>query len=161
MTLKSLLGSAAIAALAVTFSAPGVMAGDTNKSPSATQSSDQSTQSQGAYGNTQTSTQTGAQTQMGTESSTQASSSVALSTVTNPETTLANATLQDSQGASLGTVKNVKVGSNGHAREVNFDVGGKVVAIKANKLKFQQTNKILITTMTKQEVDKLPQAKGI
>lgn len=159
MTLKSLLGSAAIAALAITFSAPGVMAGDTNK-PAATQSSDQSTQSQGTFG-TQTSTQTGAQTQMGAESSTQTSSSVALNTVTNPETTLANATLQDSQGASLGTVKNVKVGSNGQASEVNFDVGGKVVAIKANKLKFQQSNKILVTTMTKAQINALPQAKGI
>jgi hypothetical protein len=38
--------------------------------------------------------------------------------------------------------------------------GSKVVAIKANKLKFQQDKNILVTTMTKDQIKALPQAKG-
>jgi hypothetical protein len=168
MTLKTLLGSVAIVALtgfAITANAAGVAAADKSSTPAATQSSsdmnnqpssDQKTMNQG----TQTQSTTGA------SASSASSASLSLTEVQNPQDTLAKASVQDNQGNAIGPVHDVTLGSNGKPTAVNVDVGtflgtgSKVVAIKANKLKFQQDRNILVTTMTKDQIKALPQAKG-
>lgn len=158
MTLKSLLGGAAVVALAMAFSAPAALAADPNKStatPSTTSSTPSSDTSQM---NNQT-PQGSATGQASTTAKTQ--NGISLGSVDNPQQTLANAQLQDKSGMTIGTVKQVNLGSNGKVKDVFIDVNGKTVALQAAKLKFDKSNNILFTSMTQAEINALPQAKGI
>lgn len=167
MTLKTLLGGAAIVALAafaITANASGVAAADRSSTqaaaPSSSDTNSQTTSSQDPMSKSAQSQTTGV------NASTTSSASVALRDVQNPKETLASASVQDDQGNSIGPVHEVVLGSNGKPTAVKVDVGGflgigsKVVAIRANKLKFQQDRNILVTTMTKNQIKALPQAKG-
>lgn len=180
MTLKSLLGSAAVIALtsfAFAANAAGSAASDASTAPAGVQSTagestpGQSTTNQGTAGTSDQGTASpsdqGTTGQSTMSKGSNSSAEVSLSQVSNPQETLAKASVQDSQGNSIGPVQTVVVGSNGKPTAVKVDVGSflgtasKVVAIKASKLKFQQDNNILVTTMTKDQIKSLPQAKGI
>lgn len=159
MTFKSLLGSAAAIALATFAVASVASAGDPAGSQTRTPAAS-TTPSQSSGQNTQGSMDTKASSTSSTEAG------IALIDVNDPQNTLAKASVQDSQGNSIGAVQNVVIGSNGKPTEVNVEVGSflgegnKVVAFKAAKLKFQQDRNILVTTMTKDQIKALPKAKG-
>ncbi|MGQ0741010.1 MAG: hypothetical protein ACT4OG_01760 [Alphaproteobacteria bacterium] len=191
MTLKSLLGGAAIAALAFAASAPvaaadiksttqtetstqtgaatgattGTVTGTTGATTGAGSVSGSATGSAGASTDTsgvQTTTGAGATTDTaGERGKSGASAGVSLTTVANPEQTLANATVQDKSGAAVGQVKQVVLSKNGKPTEVYIQVEGKVVMVKAAQLKFHKDTNVVMTTMTKAEIEALPQATGI
>jgi hypothetical protein len=67
--------------------------------------------------------------------------------------TLSNATVQDKDGNSIGSVRDVVTDAKGKAREIHVDAGGflgvgtKVVSVPAKNLKYEQDRNVLITSM--------------
>jgi sporulation protein YlmC with PRC-barrel domain len=91
---------------------------------------------------------------------------IALATVENPKDTLSHAKVEDAKGTSVGSVDDVMLDKKGKPTSLKVDVGsflgigGKDVAIKAGALKFDRDRKVLITTMTKDQIKKLPEVKS-
>jgi hypothetical protein len=91
---------------------------------------------------------------------------VPLSKVSNPVGRLADASVQDKNGNSVGSVHKVVTDSDGRPMAVQVDVGGflgvgtKLVEIKATKLRYEQDRNVLTTTMRKPEIEALPQIKA-
>jgi len=89
---------------------------------------------------------------------------VPISEVSNPAGRLANASIQDKNGTSIGTVKKVIV-DNGKVVAVQVDVGGflgigsKLVEIKATDLKYEQDRNMLTTSLRKPAIESLPAIK--
>src|SRR5688572_20626510 len=87
---------------------------------------------------------------------------VSLDKVSNPEGRLANASVQDKNGAKVGTVRKVFVDASRNPTALQVDVGGflgigsKVVAIKAADLRYEQDRNMLTTTLRKPEIEALP-----
>jgi hypothetical protein len=85
-----------------------------------------------------------------------------LDKVGKPTQTLSTAAVETENGYMLGEVKSVEVGSNGDPRTVNVVTGGflgvgqHVVPIRANDLVYLPDRNLLVTSMTKKEVDTLP-----
>ena len=91
---------------------------------------------------------------------------VSLDKVSNPEGRLANATVQDKNGAKVGTVRKVFVDAGRNPTALQVDVGGflgigtKLVAIKAGDLRYEQDRNMLTTTLRKPQIEALPEIKG-
>src|SRR5579885_520679 len=91
---------------------------------------------------------------------------MALTTVSNPKDTLTKAKVEDSSGNSVGTVDDVMLNKAGHPTSLKVDVGsflgvgGKDVAMKASAFKFDPDRKVLITSMNKDQIKKLPETKS-
>lgn len=89
-------------------------------------------------------------------------SGISATTVLNPQATLATAAVKSPAGEAIGEVRSVAVGSDGKATAVNVEVGGflnvgeRVVAIKADKFTYLKDRNILVATLSKTEVEKLP-----
>lgn len=85
--------------------------------------------------------------------------------VANPGTTLANAAVKTKDGEAVGEVRNVLVDKSGKAEAVVVEVGGflnvgeRAVSLKANKFTYLPSRNILVTEVTKAELEKLPEAK--
>lgn len=90
---------------------------------------------------------------------------VPISEVSNPAGRLANASIQDKNGTSVGSVHKVIVDSDGKVVAVQVDVGGflgigsKLVEIKATDLKYEQDRNVLTTTLRKPAIESLPAIK--
>jgi gamma-glutamylcysteine synthetase len=88
------------------------------------------------------------------------SSAVSLSTIANPAKTLAAAKVDDKHGNIIGPVKAV-IQENNKAAAINVDVGGwlgvaeRVVSIDASKFKYIASRDILVTSVTKAQVEKM------
>ena len=91
---------------------------------------------------------------------------VPLSQVSNPVGRLANASVQDKNGASVGSVHQVVTDDNGKPTAVQVDVGGflgvgtKLVQIKAIDLRYEQDRNVLTTTLRKPQIEALPEIKA-
>lgn len=91
---------------------------------------------------------------------------VPLIDVSNPKGRLANASVQDKNGTSVGTVQKVIVDADGNTTAVQVDVGGflgigtKLVEIKAIDLKYEQDRNVLTTTLRKPAIEALPAIKS-
>jgi len=91
---------------------------------------------------------------------------VTLDKVSNPKGRLADAKVQDKNGASVGTVRDVIVDANGAPTAVRVDVGGflgvgtKLVEIKAADLRYEQASNMLTTTLRKPQIEALPEIKA-
>jgi len=88
-------------------------------------------------------------------------STVPLSTLSDAKSKIISASVEDSSGAQVGTVKSVKTSTSGKTSEVDVTLSGatdngKVVRIKASKLRYEESGNLLTTTLTKSEIDKLP-----
>jgi sporulation protein YlmC with PRC-barrel domain len=89
-----------------------------------------------------------------------------LTGVTNPKDTLTKAKVEDTKGASVGTVDEVMFDKKGKPSSLKVDVGsflgvgGKDVAMKASAFKFDSDRKVLVTSMTKTQIKKLPEVKS-
>ena len=82
--------------------------------------------------------------------------------VPSPATTLSTAAVKTSNGQALGEVRSVTVGPNGKADAVIVEVGGflnvgeRAVSIEAKKFTFLKDRNILVGSVTKAEVEKMP-----
>jgi hypothetical protein len=91
---------------------------------------------------------------------------MALSAVSDPKDTLTKAKVEDTAGNSVGSVDDVMFDKKGKPTSLKVDVGGflgvgdKDVAMKASAFKFDPDRKVLITSMTKDQIKKLPKAKS-
>lgn len=75
--------------------------------------------------------------------------------VSNPKQTLSSAKIKSLWGDVLGHVHSVDV-SDGTVKAVDADVGKGVVRIDASRLKYVKSRNVLLTTMSKPDVAKLP-----
>jgi hypothetical protein len=89
-----------------------------------------------------------------------------LAGVDNPKDTLTKAKVEDTKGDSVGTVDDVMMDKKGKPTSLKVDVGsflgvgGKDVNMKASAFKFDPDRKVLITSMTKNQIKKLPEVKS-
>jgi hypothetical protein len=96
----------------------------------------------------------------GTTMSTPSATTQPATQVTSPETTLASATVQDSSGQSVGQVRSVKT-SGGKASSIAVSLSGaggagKVVSIKASKLRYDPSGNTLQASLSSTEINALP-----
>ena len=95
-----------------------------------------------------------------------ATHTMALSAVSNPKDALMKAKIEDTHGNSVGSVDDVSFDKQGKPTSLKVDVGGflgvgdKDVAMKASAFKFDPDRKVLITSMTKDQIKKLPEIKS-
>lgn len=86
------------------------------------------------------------------------------SDVSNPQTTLANASVENEQGESLGQIKSITVSSDGKAAAVNIEVanvsgaGNKTVAVDATKFTYLPDRNVLVASLGKSDVENMPAA---
>jgi len=86
--------------------------------------------------------------------------------VPDAKNTLSSAKIIDLTGASVGSVDTVNLDPMGKPISFKVDVGGflgigaKDVALDANALKWDPAKKVLITSMTKDQLKALPEVKG-
>ena len=91
---------------------------------------------------------------------------MSLAAVSDPKDTLTKAKVEDTKGDSVGTVDEVMFDKKGKPSSLKVDVGsflgvgGKDVAMKASAFKFDSDRKVLITSMTKNQIKKLPEVKS-
>jgi hypothetical protein len=87
---------------------------------------------------------------------------VSLSAIAEPAKALSTAQIKNAQGEAVGTVSSVDIMSDGKAKAVHADVGGflgmggHVVALSANKLVYLKTRNLLVTKLSKEEIQALP-----
>ena len=86
------------------------------------------------------------------------------SDVSNPQTTLASAGVENEQGESLGQIKSVTVGSDGKAQAVNIEVanvsgtGDKTVTVDASKFTYLPDHNVLVASLAKSDLETMPAA---
>jgi hypothetical protein len=91
---------------------------------------------------------------------------VPLSKVSNPKGRLATANVQDKNGDSVGSVREVIVDAAGQPTALRVDVGGflgvgtKLVEIRASDLVYEQERNILTTSLRKPQIEALPEIKA-
>lgn len=91
---------------------------------------------------------------------------VTLDKVSNPKGRLADASVQDKNGASVGSVREVVVNATGAPTAIKIDVGGflgvgtKLVQIAANDLRYEQDRNMLTTSLRKEQIEALPEIKA-
>jgi len=91
---------------------------------------------------------------------------LALGGVANPKDTLVKAKVEDASGNNVGTVDDVMLDKKGKPTALKVDVGsflgigGKDVSMKASSFKFDPDRKVLITSMNKDQIKKLPEYKS-
>jgi hypothetical protein len=78
-----------------------------------------------------------------------------LTDVQNPQTTLAKASVKDSKGEAIGEVKSVSMTADGKIDVVNVGIGTRTVALKPDGLTYQQAENTIMTTQTKEEIQKM------
>lgn len=92
------------------------------------------------------------------------SSGVPLNEVPNPSRTLSAATVQTSKGEKIGEVRAVEIGSDGTPRAVKVATNGLLglgtltKSISANDLIYVKDRNILVSRLTKAEINALPSA---
>lgn len=88
-------------------------------------------------------------------------SAVSLSKVEQPTQTLAAAEIKNRRGEAIGQVHKVEVGSDGSVQAIDADVGGflgvgeRVVAISPDHFRYLKDRNLLVTHMTKSEIQNL------
>jgi hypothetical protein len=85
-----------------------------------------------------------------------------LDNVSNPKSTLASATVQNSNGQSIGQVKKISVGSNGKTQAVDVQIKGqsgattKTIRLDANDLSYDKDNNVLVTPLSSDQLSNMP-----
>jgi hypothetical protein len=86
---------------------------------------------------------------------------VSLKNVENPQQTLAASEIKNRAGEPIGQVHRVEVGSDGSVQAIDADVGGflgvgeRVVSIAPNHFVYLKDRNLLVTRMTKSEIQNL------
>jgi hypothetical protein len=87
---------------------------------------------------------------------------VPLSSIKEPALTLSTAQIKNPKGEAVGTVSSVDVTPEGKAKAVHADVGGflgvggHIVALDADKLVYSKSRNLLLTKLSKDEIQDLP-----
>jgi hypothetical protein len=87
---------------------------------------------------------------------------VSLSKIENPAQALSTAQIKNRAGQAIGTVSSVDVTPDGKASAVHADVGGflglgtHVVVLDASKLVYLKSRNLLVTRLTKKQIEALP-----
>lgn len=90
------------------------------------------------------------------------SAGVRATSVKGPATTFSTATVETKSGSAVGEVRSVNVGPDGMAVSINVEVGGflnvgeRMVTIPASNFTYLPARKILVTSMSKSEIEKMP-----
>ncbi len=84
-----------------------------------------------------------------------------LDSVENPKRTLALAKVQNANGQQIGEVKKVTVGADGKPISVNVSLQStsgapKTVKVDANELSYDRDNNVLITPLSQDQINALP-----
>ena len=91
---------------------------------------------------------------------------VALKDVPDPKNTLVRAKLIDLKGNSIGSVGDIMLDATGKPAALKVDVGGflgvgaKVVTLNGDTVKWDPAKKVLVTSMTKEQLNALPAMKS-
>jgi len=87
------------------------------------------------------------------------------SDVSNPQSTLANASVENEQGESLGQIKSITIASDGKAAAVNIEVanvsggaGNRTVAVDASKFTYLPDRNVLVASLAKSDIENMPPA---
>ena len=84
--------------------------------------------------------------------------------VSNPQRTLANASVENQQGESLGQIKSITIASDGKAAAVNIEVanvsgaGNRTVAVDASKFTYLPDRNVLVASLAKSDIENMPPA---
>jgi hypothetical protein len=84
--------------------------------------------------------------------------------VPNPATSLSTASVKTTDGQTVGEVRSVVVGASGKADAIHVEVGGflnvgeRAVSIEAQKFTFLKDRNILVVSLAKSDIEKLPVA---
>jgi len=92
---------------------------------------------------------------------TTASNTMPLDSVSNPPQTLANASVETTNGQAVGAVQRVITDTAGKAKTVVVALLGKasrLVAIAANQLTFDQSRNVVVAQLSADQIDSLPMA---
>jgi hypothetical protein len=92
---------------------------------------------------------------------TAANNTMPLDSVKNSPETLANASVETSNGQAIGAVQRVITDAAGNAKTVVVSLLGKasrLVAIAANQLTFDQSRNVVVAQMSADQIDNLPMA---
>ncbi|HWA90954.1 MAG TPA: hypothetical protein VG889_13015 [Rhizomicrobium sp.] len=90
-----------------------------------------------------------------------ASGTVSLAQISNPPQTLANASVETSNGQAVGAVQKVVTDGGGKATSVDVALLGpqsKIVAIDANQLAFDQSRNVVVAQLSADQIQALPPA---
>jgi hypothetical protein len=96
-----------------------------------------------------------------TLSATDMKSAIMATSVEDSARTLASAKVDDMHGKIIGPVRKVTTGTTGKLETIQVDVGGwlgigeRVVSLKATNFKYIPTRNILVTSLTKQQVQNM------
>jgi len=91
----------------------------------------------------------------------QTASTMPLDSISNPPQTLANASVETSNGQAVGAVQRVITDAAGKAKTVVVALLGKasrLVAIAANQLTFDQSRNVVVAQLSADQIDNLPMA---
>jgi hypothetical protein len=105
-------------------------------------------------------TQSNAAGQM-TNTSGTPSGTVSLTALTNPPQTLANASVETSNGQAVGAVQKVVTGTDGKAQAVDVALLGaqsKIVSIDATQLAYDQSRNVVVAQLSADQIQALPAA---
>ena len=86
---------------------------------------------------------------------------VALSAITNPPQTLANASVETAQGQAVGAVQKVVTGSDGKTQALDVSLLGsssKIVSIDAAQLSYDQSRNVVVAQLSADQIQALPAA---
>jgi len=84
--------------------------------------------------------------------------------VSEPQKTLASASVENEQGESLGAIKSITVSGDGKAEAVNIEVasltgtGNKTVAVEASKFTYLPDRNVLVASLAKSDLAGMPAA---
>jgi len=84
--------------------------------------------------------------------------------VSEPQKTLASASVENEQGESLGAIKSITVSGDGKAEAVNIEVasltgtGNKTVAVDASKFTYLPERNVLVASLAKSDLASMPAA---
>jgi hypothetical protein len=90
----------------------------------------------------------------GPQSRSNAAISVPLAQLSNPEQTLAGATVKDRAGQSIGEVQSVRMASDGRIAAVTVDTGTRTVALQPARLQYVQAENALVSDQSKAEIQR-------
>lgn len=130
-------------------------------STTAQRTADSMAQTEGAPAQGAQQTASNASTEGSSLATAAASGTVALSAISNPPQTLANASVETQSGQAVGAVQKVVTDGNGKAQTVNVALLGaqsKIVALDASKLSFDQSRNVVVAQLSVDQIQAMPAA---
>ena len=89
---------------------------------------------------------------------------VPVASLADPVTDLQHATVQSRDGAAIGTIDGVRMGSDGKPAAINVALnsavgGASKISLVSQQLSFDQNNKLLVASLSQAEINSLAAAQ--